>query len=234
MTALLAQVLHHHDPRPEGRDRVGDAFANDVEGRAVDRFEHRGEAPNPIEIGWVEVDNWRLKALGSVLMSVILAAILLWLDRSGGAVPYIVEVDHQGALGRKPVGDPYLGLRPTQEGHNHRLATTGRDDMSDGCRAAEPPLPYGLLPPQQAATAVGFSLHTCRSLVAGDDGAARTSAAMAWPATAKGLAARAGMLAMAPSDSVRPNSPLQHLDQPVVADQLAGMQIDGEGHDALA
>ena len=106
--------------------------------------------------------------------------------------------------------------------------------MSDGCRAAEHPLPHGLLPPQQAATAMGFSLHTCRSLVAGDDGAARTSAAMASPATAKGLAARASMLAMAPSDSVRPNSPLQHLDQPVVADQLAGMQIDDEGHDALA
>ena len=168
----------------------------------------------------VQAHNWRLMALGSVLLSVILAAILLWLGRSGGAVPYIVEVDRQGALGRKPVGDPYLGLRPSQEGRNHRLATTGRDDMGDGCRAAEPPLPHGLLPPQQAATAMGFSLHTCRSLVAGDDGAARTSAAMASPATAKGLAARAGMMAMAPSGSVRPNSPLQHLDQLVVADQI--------------
>ena len=79
-----------------------------------------------------------------------------------------------------------------------------------------------------------LTLAICRSLVAGDDGAARTSAAMASPATAKGLAARASMLAMAPSDSVRQNSPLQHLDQPVVADQLAGMQIDDEGHDALA
>ena len=45
----------------------------------------------------VQARNWRLMALGSVLLSVILAAILLWLGRSGGAVPYIVEVDRQGA-----------------------------------------------------------------------------------------------------------------------------------------
>jgi len=35
----------------------------------------------------VQAHNWRLMALGSVLLSLILAAVLLWLGRSGGAVP---------------------------------------------------------------------------------------------------------------------------------------------------
>ena len=34
----------------------------------------------------VQAHNWRLMALGSVLLSLVLAAILLWLGRSGSAV----------------------------------------------------------------------------------------------------------------------------------------------------
>ena len=34
----------------------------------------------------VQAHNWRLMALGSVLLSLILAAVLLWLGRSGGTV----------------------------------------------------------------------------------------------------------------------------------------------------
>src|SRR5215510_4356633 len=37
---LLAEMLQHHDARPERADRIGDALAHDVEGRAVDRLEH--------------------------------------------------------------------------------------------------------------------------------------------------------------------------------------------------
>jgi tartrate dehydrogenase/decarboxylase/D-malate dehydrogenase len=37
---LLAQVLQHHRGGPEGTDWVGDAFAGDVEGRAMDGLEH--------------------------------------------------------------------------------------------------------------------------------------------------------------------------------------------------
>ncbi len=49
-----------------------------------------------------QAQNWRLMALGSVLLSLVLAAILLWLGRSGSAVPYVVEIDRQG--GTRAVG----------------------------------------------------------------------------------------------------------------------------------
>ncbi len=38
---LLSQVLQQHHHRPERADRVGQPLAHDVEGRAVDRLEHR-------------------------------------------------------------------------------------------------------------------------------------------------------------------------------------------------
>ncbi len=53
----------------------------------------------------VQAHNWRLMALGSALLSLILAAVLLWLGRSGSMVPYIVEIDSQGnarAVGPAP------------------------------------------------------------------------------------------------------------------------------------
>src|SRR5262245_50084370 len=40
---VLAEMVEHHDARPEGADRIGDALARDVEARAVDRLEHGGE-----------------------------------------------------------------------------------------------------------------------------------------------------------------------------------------------
>jgi len=45
----------------------------------------------------VQAHNWRLMALGSLFLSLIMAAILLWLGRTGSAVPYVVEIDAQGA-----------------------------------------------------------------------------------------------------------------------------------------
>jgi len=50
----------------------------------------------------VQAANWRLMALGSLALSLIMAAILLWLGRSGSAVPYIVEIDPRG--GARAVG----------------------------------------------------------------------------------------------------------------------------------
>src|ERR1700747_675883 len=56
----------------------------------------------------VQARNWRLMALGSLALSLIMAALLLWLPCSGSAVPYIVEIDRQGgarAIG--PANDAY-------------------------------------------------------------------------------------------------------------------------------
>ncbi len=39
--AALSEVLKQHDDRPERAYRVGPALAHDVEGRTVDRLEHR-------------------------------------------------------------------------------------------------------------------------------------------------------------------------------------------------
>ena len=50
----------------------------------------------------VQAHNWRLMALGSLALSLVMAALLLWLGRSGSAIPYIVEIDRQG--GARAVG----------------------------------------------------------------------------------------------------------------------------------
>jgi type IV secretion system protein VirB5 len=39
----------------------------------------------------VQAHNWRLMALGSLVLSLILAAILFWIGRSGTTVPYILS-----------------------------------------------------------------------------------------------------------------------------------------------
>ena len=48
--AGFAQVLQHHHAAPEGADRVGQALAHDVEGRAVDRLEHRRVAALGVDV----------------------------------------------------------------------------------------------------------------------------------------------------------------------------------------
>ncbi|MBX9591695.1 MAG: conjugal transfer protein TrbF [Hyphomonadaceae bacterium] len=50
----------------------------------------------------VQAHNWRLMALGSLALSLILAGILLWIGRSASTTPYIVEVDPKG--GARAVG----------------------------------------------------------------------------------------------------------------------------------
>lgn len=49
-----------------------------------------------------QAHNWRLMALGSLALSLLLAAGLLWLGRADAVRPYIVEVDPRG--GARPVG----------------------------------------------------------------------------------------------------------------------------------
>jgi type IV secretory pathway TrbF-like protein len=50
----------------------------------------------------VQAHNWRLVAVGSLSLSLLLAAILLWIGRTGAVVPYVVEVDSRG--GARAVG----------------------------------------------------------------------------------------------------------------------------------
>jgi len=56
----------------------------------------------------VQAHNWRLMALGSLAVALMLATSLLWLARSGAATPYIVEVDaHGGARAVGPAAEAY-------------------------------------------------------------------------------------------------------------------------------
>lgn len=59
----------------------------------------------------VQAHNWRLMALGSLALSLILAAILLWLGRSASTTPYIVEVDPRG--GARAVGPAAEVYKPS-------------------------------------------------------------------------------------------------------------------------
>jgi type IV secretion system protein VirB5 len=59
----------------------------------------------------VQAHNWRLMALGSLVLSLILAAILLWLGRTGATTPYIVEVDPKG--GARAIGPATEIYRPS-------------------------------------------------------------------------------------------------------------------------
>src|SRR5262249_54120643 len=55
--------------------------------------------------------NWRLMALGSLMLSLILAGILLWMGRSSATIPYIVEVDPRG--GARAVGPAAEAYKPS-------------------------------------------------------------------------------------------------------------------------
>jgi type IV secretion system protein VirB5 len=59
----------------------------------------------------VQAHNWRLMALGSLVLSLLLAALLLWIGRSASTVPYIVEVDPRG--GARAVGPAAESYKPS-------------------------------------------------------------------------------------------------------------------------
>src|SRR6516225_7398872 len=58
-----------------------------------------------------QAHNWRLMALGSLILSLILAGILLWIGHSGSTTPYIVEVDSRG--GARAVGPAIESYKPS-------------------------------------------------------------------------------------------------------------------------
>lgn len=59
----------------------------------------------------VQAHNWRLMALGSLALSLIMATVLLALGPSGSLLPYIVEIDRQG--GARAVGPATETYKPT-------------------------------------------------------------------------------------------------------------------------
>jgi type IV secretion system protein TrbF len=58
----------------------------------------------------VQAAHWRLMALGCLMLSLSMAAALLWFGRPGEALPYIVEIDRQG--GARPVGPAAEAYKP--------------------------------------------------------------------------------------------------------------------------
>jgi type IV secretion system protein TrbF len=68
----------------------------------------------------VQAHNWRLVALGSLGLSLLLAAILLWIGRTSVIVPYIVEVDSRG--GTRAVGPAAETYEPNDAQIGYHLA----------------------------------------------------------------------------------------------------------------
>jgi len=59
----------------------------------------------------VQAHNWRLMALGSLGLALLLATLLLWVGRASSATPYIVEVDTSG--GARAVGPALEAYKPS-------------------------------------------------------------------------------------------------------------------------
>ena len=68
----------------------------------------------------VQAHNWRLMAVGSLGLSLIMAAMLLWLGRSAATTPYIVEVDPRG--GARAVGPAAEVYKPSDAQVAYHLA----------------------------------------------------------------------------------------------------------------
>ena len=58
-----------------------------------------------------QAHNWRLVAVTCLGLSLVLALGLLWLDRSGAAVPFVVEVERDGGV--RAVGPASEGYKPS-------------------------------------------------------------------------------------------------------------------------
>lgn len=56
----------------------------------------------------VQAANWRLMAVGSLGLSLLLATVVIWIGRSGAVVPYVVEIDSRGgARAVSPAAETY-------------------------------------------------------------------------------------------------------------------------------
>ena len=122
----------------------------------------------------------------------------------------------------KAVRDPHLGPSACQEASDHGLAAARSNNVPNGCRTAEHPLP------------VGFSLDPRRGLVASDDGG---GAHIGLDGLASGRERHGGPRQHVGDGALRQRQakqPAQHLDKPVETDHLAGMQINDKCNDAGA
>ena len=68
----------------------------------------------------VQAHNWRLVAVGSLGLSLLLAAILLWIGQTSAIVPYIVEVGSSG--GARAVGPAAETYAPNDAQIGYHLA----------------------------------------------------------------------------------------------------------------
>jgi hypothetical protein len=60
---VLSKMLQHLAGGPEGGDRIGNPLAGDIEGRSMDRLEHRRETPLRVDIGrWRDTKAARQRA----------------------------------------------------------------------------------------------------------------------------------------------------------------------------
>lgn len=64
--------------------------------------------------------NWRLMALGSLGIALLLAVGLVWLDRTSTAVPFVVEVERTGAV--RAVGPATAAYNPSDAQIAYTLA----------------------------------------------------------------------------------------------------------------
>lgn len=75
----------------------------------------------------VQAANWRLMALGGLLLSTGLAAALVWQSMQSRVIPYVVEVDNLGqAQAVAPAGAEYRPTDPQIAWHLSRFVTNIR------------------------------------------------------------------------------------------------------------
>ena len=67
-----------------------------------------------------QAHNWRLVAFGGLAVSILLAVGLIWLQRTGSAVPFVVEVDRNGAV--RAVGPAAESYKPNDAQIAYTLA----------------------------------------------------------------------------------------------------------------
>ena len=68
----------------------------------------------------VQAKNWRLIALGTLLLAFMLAAGILWLSTRSIVTPYVVEVDTQGSV--RAVGPALEAYRPNDAQFDYHLS----------------------------------------------------------------------------------------------------------------
>src|SRR6476620_7123585 len=76
----------------------------------------------------VQAHNWRRMALGTLVLSFLMAAALIWQSTRSFVQPYIVEVDNQGAV--RAVGPAMEAYRPTDAQIAYHLSHFLRDVRS--------------------------------------------------------------------------------------------------------